>query len=129
MLYKILTKADQFKIADYLYVPYQFLQLMGYRLAGKQCAYQWRKYRPEPIGPTSRVQHLIAGIFPTAVCCIILALQIFLSLYLFILYYSPQTPWIALFVLVQPIPFSLYGYLMIFDFLRLRRLLKASPTD
>lgn len=93
MLLQRLNRAERLnQWVSYLYVPYQFLQAAGYRLVGKQCDYRWRKYRPEPIGPTTPVQHLIASAFPTAVCCIILALQVALALYLFKQYYSPQTP-------------------------------------
>jgi hypothetical protein len=118
-----LSRAERLTpIAEYLYVPYQGLQIAGYRLAGKRCAWQWRKYRPEPIGPTRRVQHLVAGLFPAAALILIAALQFVLSLYLFFQFY-PQAPWIIIPAAIQPaIPFSLYAYLIIFDVLRLRRL-------
>ena len=127
MLLHRLHKAEVLnQIVSYLYVPYQFLQLMGYRLVGKQCDYKWRTYRPEPTGPTSRTRHSIALLFPTFVCCVILIFQITLSIYLFRLYFSPQNLWPILVVLVQPIPFCLYAGWMILDFLRLRRLFKNS---
>lgn len=127
MLLQRLNRAERLNhLVTYLYVPYQFLHVVGYRLAGKQCDYQWRRYRPEPIGPTTGRQHIIAAVFPTVVCCTVLAGQIILALYLLRWYYSPQTPWLVLVVLVQPLPFSWYGYLMIFDFLRLRRLLQSA---
>jgi hypothetical protein len=129
MLLQRLNKAERLnQLATYLYLPYQLLQIVGYRLAGKQCDYQWRRYRPEPIGPTTRTQHFVASVFPTAVCCTVLAGQIILALYLLVRYYSPQTPWLIFVVLVQPLPFSLYGALMIFDFLRLRRCAKQQKS-
>lgn len=109
----------------YLYIPYQFLQLLGYRLAGKQCCYRWMTYGVQPIGPTSKRQHLWAGLFPALVCGLLLAGQLALAFYLFALYYTPDTPWITVFLIIQPLPFALYGYLMIFDFLRVRRLLRS----
>lgn len=126
MLLQWLNKAERLnRPVTYLYLPYQFLQVAGYHLVGKLCNYHWRRYRPEPIGPTTRLQHFIASVFPTVTCCVILILQIVLALRLFGWYYSPQNPWPLFLVLVQPLPFSLYGYLMIFDFLRLWRLLSA----
>ena len=113
------------QLVSYLYLPYQLLQIAGYRLVGRQCEYQWGTYRPEPVTTTSRFQHAAALLLPPLVCCLVLALQIIVSLYLFARFYTPQNPWPVLFVLVQPIPFSLYGGWMILDLLRLRRLLKA----
>ena len=64
MLVERLNKAERLnRLATYLYVPYQFLQILGYRLVGKRSNYQWRKYRPEPIGPVTFRQHFIALIF------------------------------------------------------------------
>jgi hypothetical protein len=80
-------------MVTYLYVPYQFLQILGYRLVGKRCDYRWYKYRPEPIGPTTSLQHFIALIFPAFICFITLAVQVILVSYLVVWYYSPQTPW------------------------------------
>ena len=66
MLVQRLHKAERLnRLATYLYIPYQFLQILGYRLVGKRCNYEWRKYRPEPIGPTVPLQHFFALIFPT----------------------------------------------------------------
>lgn len=125
MILRRLSQLDRLnQWVAYLYIPYQFLQLLGYRLAGKECCYHWTKYGVQPIGTTSKRQHLWAGIFPTLVCGLILVGQLALAFYLFALYYTPDTPWIILFLVIQPLPFGLYGYLMIFDFLRVRRLLK-----
>ncbi len=122
MLLQRLSQAERLnQFVTYLYIPYQFLQIVGYRSVGKRCAYQWRRYRPEPVGPTLPLQHFVALLFPTMVCSVILVLQIVCSIYLFTRFYSPQTPWAILLVLAQPIPFSLYGGWMILDFLRLRR--------
>jgi hypothetical protein len=101
------------------------LQILGYRLAGKHCTYQWQKYRPEPIGPTAKWQHLVAGIFPTAAFLVLLMCQFTLSVFLFINYHSPQNTWIIFPLIAQPtIPLCLYGGWMVFDYLRLRRLIK-----
>jgi hypothetical protein len=125
MILRWLSQLDQLnRWVAYLYIPYQVLQLWGYRLAGKQCCYHWTKYGVQPIGPTSKAQHLGAGIFPSLVCGLILVGQLVLAFYLFALYYTPATPWITLFVIIQPLPIALYGYLIIFDFLRVRRLLR-----
>lgn len=121
-----LSRVDRLnRWAGYLYVPYQFLQALGYRLVSKPCNYQWGQYGVQPIGLVTRPQHVFAGLFPTAVCCAILTLQFILSIYLFARYYSPQSPWIVVLIAVQPVPFSLYAYLMIFDMLRVRRLLRS----
>lgn len=48
MLVERLNKAECLnRLATYLYVPYQCLQIVGYRLVGKRCDYQWREHRPE----------------------------------------------------------------------------------
>lgn len=132
MLVERLNKAERLnRLATYLYVPYQFLQIVGYRLVGKRCDYQWRKYRPEPIGPTTLTQHFIALIFPTLVCCAMLVVQIILASYLVVWYYTPQTPWPIFVFLSQAFPFCLCGAFMLLDFLRLRRLLSepAGPNE
>lgn len=124
MLVERLNKAERLnRLATYLYIPYQFLQIVGYRLVGKHCDYRWRKYRPEPIEPATLPQHFIALIFPTIVCFTILAVQVVVASYLVVWYYTPQTPWPVFIFFIQPIPFCLCGAFMLLDFLRLRRLL------
>lgn len=132
MLVERLNKAECLnRLATYLYVPYQCLQIVGYRLVGKRCDYQLREHRPEPIGPAAPLQHFVALIFPTAVCCTILAVQIIVASYLVAWYYTPQTSWPVFIFFIQPIPFCLCGAFMLLDFLRLRRLLSqpAAPND
>jgi hypothetical protein len=124
MLVQRLNKAERLnRWATYLYVPYQFLQIVGYRLVGKHCDYQWRKYRPEPIEPATPLQHFIALIFPPIVCFTILAVQVAVASYLVVWCYTPRTPWPVFIFFIQPIPFCLFGAFMLLDFLRLRRLL------
>jgi hypothetical protein len=130
MLVERLNKAERLnRLVMYLYIPYQFLQIAGYRLVGKRCDYQWRKHRPEPIGPTTLAQHCIALIFPTLVCCAMLVVQIILASYLVIWYYTPQTPWPVFVFLSQAFPFCLYGAFMLLDFVRLRRVLSKSTRS
>lgn len=113
MLIRWLDKAERLnRLVMYLYVPYQFLQIVGYRLVGKRCGYQWRKHRPQPIGPMTPMQHVVALIFPTVVCCTILVVQIALASHLVIWYYTPQTSWPAFVFWGQAFPFSLYGAFM-----------------
>lgn len=132
MLVERLNKAERLnRLATYLYIPYQFLQIVGYRLVGKHCDYRWRKYRPEPIEPATLPQHFIALIFPTIVCFTILAVQVVVASYLVVWYYTPQAPWPVFIFFIQPIPFCLCGAFMLLDFLRLRRLLSepARPNE
>lgn len=115
---------DQF--ASYLYIPYQFLQLMGYRLVGKPCHYQWRKYGVKPIGPITPKQRLVGGLFPVAVFWVIVILQAILYVYLHYLFHT-SAPWIpVVFGLLSSLGLGSYFYLVIFDVLRTWRFLKQA---
>jgi hypothetical protein len=123
MLAQIIAKVDQYFV--YLYVPYQGLQLIGYRLVGKQCAYIWGRSRVKPIGPATLKQHLAGLLLPVAVFGLILVLELALATYILLLYYT-AIPWIIIpLVIGAAIPLSPYFYQVVFDIWRAYRLLRT----
>jgi hypothetical protein len=123
MLTQIIAKVDQYFI--YLYIPYQGLQLLGYRLAGKQCTYAWGRSMVKPIGPATLKQHLTGLLLPVAVFGLILVLELALATYLLLLYYTIM-PWIIIPLVVgAAIPLGPYFYQVVFDIWRAYHLLMA----
>jgi hypothetical protein len=112
------------RLNSYLYVPYQFLQVVGYRLVGKRCVYQWGKCGVKPVEPVTRKQYLLGVLFPVAVFWTILIFQAILHAYLYYRYY-PTAFWIPIiFGLLPAIALGPYFHLVVLDMLRVRRLLK-----
>lgn len=112
------------KLNGQLYRPYQFLQVAGYRLAGQACHYRWGKYGVKPAGPLTRRQQLVVGCFPAAMFGLILGFQAGLHAGLYALYHA-RVPWVPLIFGVLPaLALGPYFHFVIFDVLRVWRLLK-----
>jgi len=124
--YKPLAGTRLDRLAGYLYVPYQALQLTGYYLVGSRCRYRWGCYGLQPVDYLTPRQIIIGTAFPTLILGLMALIQFAGSVYL-ALAYAPQTPWLLLPLAIQPaFPISLFVSFIMLDMLRLRRLLKAS---
>jgi hypothetical protein len=47
-----------------LLLPYQFLQIIGYRLVGVHCHREFGHFGVEPLKPVTQAQYLIGKLFP-----------------------------------------------------------------
>lgn len=103
------------KIHALLLIPYQLLQLIGYRLAGVQCRYEFGSFGVEPRGQATYTQHLVGKFFPTVIIFLGLILQIATGVYLARMYQA-SIPFIPLlFVLLSTPPLALYLHYARFD--------------
>lgn len=55
------------RLGGYLLIPHELLHLLGFRLVGKRCRYQWGQGYVTPIGPMSPWQQLIGRLLPFVV--------------------------------------------------------------
>ncbi len=115
------------KLSSYLYMLYQFLQIMGYRLVGAPCTYQWGQYGVKPKGPITYRRQLTAMLFPLVVYHLIMIVAILVTslLAIFFLFYA-HIPW--LFIPLTLLPGLLLGpffYWVLFDLWKVRRLHKS----
>lgn len=116
------TKPD--KLHTYLYRPYQQLQVLGYRLAGKQCTCERHTLAVTPLGPTTRRQQLSGLLFPVAIFCLVLFLELALAGWLLWQFY-PTRPWLIIpLAILIALPLSPYFYQVLFDTWRAYRLWK-----
>jgi len=107
-----------------LYIPYQGLQLLGYRFAGKQCRYEWGKSIVRPIGSVTAKQQLMGLLFPVLVFWLILVLELGLIIYMLLHLYARLSWLIIPLIILAVIPLSPYFYQILFDSWRIYRLLK-----
>ena len=56
------------RIEGYLLIPHELLHVLGYRLVGKHCLYQWGKRYVTTVDPMTRNEELVGLLFPFAVC-------------------------------------------------------------
>lgn len=114
------------QLISYLYVPYQLLQVVGYRLVGQRCKYEWGKSSVKPIEAMTTKQQLVGLLFPVLVFWLFLILGLILCAYIFLLYRF-EMPWIIIpLVIFFTLPLSPYFYQVVFDMWRAYRLLKHS---
>ena len=52
------------RLAGYLLIPHELLHLVGFRLVGQRCEYQWGQPYVTPIGSMKRQQDLVGMLFP-----------------------------------------------------------------
>jgi hypothetical protein len=67
------------RLGGYLLIPHELLHLAGFRLAGKQCEYQWGNPYVTPVEPMTRRERLIGGLFPFIVFATLLVISGVLS--------------------------------------------------
>jgi hypothetical protein len=53
--------------SEYLAIPHELLHVIGYRLAGQQCQYQWGNFYVTPLGPMPLRAQLVGVLFPFVV--------------------------------------------------------------
>jgi hypothetical protein len=103
------------KIYGLLILPYQYLQIIGYRLGGIPCRYEFGVFGVEPLKPTTRSQRLVSKLLPLFILGIGWMMQIGITIYLARLY-QPTLPFVPLFfVLLSTPPLALYTHYVRFD--------------
>ena len=55
------------RFGGYILIPHELLHVVGYRLMGKECRYEWGNSYVTPIGRMTRRQDLIGMLFPFTV--------------------------------------------------------------
>lgn len=55
------------RFGGYLSIPHELLHVVGYRLVGKQCSYQWGDFRVTPLGSMTLWERLVGLLFPFGV--------------------------------------------------------------
>ncbi len=55
------------RLAGYVAIPHELLHVLGYRLTGQRCTYQWGNSYVTPNGPMPLWAHLIGDLLPFAV--------------------------------------------------------------
>jgi len=117
------TKPD--KLHTYLYLPYQRLRILGYRLAGKRCQVARDTLAVTPIGPLTRRQHLLGLLFPVVIFCLVFLLEFAIATYILWQFYSTM-PWLILpLAILTAVPLSPYFYQVLFDTWRAYHLWKS----
>jgi hypothetical protein len=58
------TQPHSTSLSGYLLIPHELLHLIGYRLVGKRCRYQWSNPYVTPLEPASRTERLVGILFP-----------------------------------------------------------------
>jgi hypothetical protein len=103
------------KIYGLLILPYQYMQIIGYRLSGVPCRRRFATFGVEPLKPITRSQRLLSIIPPLIAVGVGWVLQIGIIVYLARLYQAnlPVIP--LLFVLVSTPPLALYTHYVRFD--------------
>lgn len=56
------------QLEGYLLIPHELLHVLGYKLAGKRCLYQWGNRYVTTVDPMTRNEELVGLLFPFAVC-------------------------------------------------------------
>jgi hypothetical protein len=103
------------KIYGLLILPYQYLQIIGYRLGGIPCRYEFGVFGVEPLKPITRSQRLASKLLPLFMLGIGWIIQIGIAVYLARLYQS-ALPFVPLFfVLLSTPPLALYTHYVRFD--------------
>lgn len=59
-------------LMGYLLIPHELLHIVGFRLVGKRCEYQWGNSYVTPIGPMTRWERLVGRLFPSVVFLLLL---------------------------------------------------------
>lgn len=62
------------RLEGYVLIPHELLHLVGYRLVGKQCKYEWGQPYVTPIEPLSRNERLVGVLFPFIVFVLLIIL-------------------------------------------------------
>jgi hypothetical protein len=60
------------RLEGYILIPHELLHVMGYRLVGQQCKYQWGQSYVTPVRPISRYRDLLGMLFPFLIFSILL---------------------------------------------------------
>jgi hypothetical protein len=103
------------KIYGLLILPYQYLQMIGYRLSGLPCHYEFGVFGVEPLKPTTRSQRLVSKLLPLFILGIGWMMQIGIAVYLARLY-QPTLPFVPLFFILLSTPLlALYTHYVRFD--------------
>ena len=103
------------KIYGLLLLPYQYIQLIGYRLVGVPCRYELGNFGVGPLKPVTRAQHRVAKLFPPIVVGLGWVLQIAIVVFLSQLYQARMPLIPLLFVLLSTPPLALYLHYVRFD--------------
>jgi hypothetical protein len=114
------------KIYGLLILPYQYMQMIGYRLSGIPCRYEFGVFGVKPLTPTTRSQRLVSKLLPLVTLGIGWIMQIGIAVYLARLYQTtlPLVPF--LFMLLSTPPLALYTHYVRFD-LRQKKPLVSQP--
>jgi hypothetical protein len=117
------------KIYGLLILPYQYLQMIGYRLAGIPCRYQFGAFGVEPLIPPTRSKRLISKLLPLFVVGIGWIIQLGITVYL-ARWYQSTLPFIPLFfILLSTPPLALYTHYVRFDLKQKNVLLGRSHSS
>ena len=67
------------RLGGYLLIPHEFLHLIGFRLVGKQCQYEWGRSYVTPIEPMTRRERIVSMLFPFSVFAFVFIICAILS--------------------------------------------------
>ncbi len=67
------------RLGGYLLIPHELLHVLGYRLVGKRCQYQWGNPYVTPVGPMSRGVQLTGMLFPFVVFFLLVTIFVILA--------------------------------------------------
>lgn len=60
----IKTSSQLKQLFGYLAIPHELLHIVGYRLVGERCAYQWGNSYVSPLGEMPRWKRFVGKLFP-----------------------------------------------------------------
>lgn len=66
-------------VEGYILIPHELLHVVGYRLVGQRCDYQWGQPYVTPIGLIPRWKRLVGMLFPFTVFFILVVVLAFLA--------------------------------------------------
>jgi hypothetical protein len=122
MWHKTGAKLDQ--LHTRLYRPYEALQGLGYRLAGRHGE---THHAETAVQPAHRWPQVMGLLLPVLVFYAVLGLELILAGYI-LLHYGAKRPWLIIpLAVLMAIPLSPYVYRVIFDTWRAYHLLKKVP--
>lgn len=117
------------KIYGFLILPYQYLQIIGYRLAGIPCRYEFGTFGVEPLTQPTRPQRWLSKLLPLLVVGIGWIVQIAITVYL-ARQYQASLPFIPLlFVLCSTPVLAFYTHFIRFDLKQNRVSMGHSSTS
>lgn len=117
------------KIYSFLILPYQYLQIIGYRLAGVPCRYEFGTFGVEPLTPLTRAQRWLSKLLPLLAVGAGWVLQITITVYLARQYQASLPVIPLLFVLGSTPVLAFYTHFLRFDLKQPRVSMGHSSTS